>query len=55
MGDISPFRTAEYCQGLDKDILVTKERQLAASTVAWPLLNALYQAEMSADALESES
>lgn len=55
MGDTSPFRTAEYCQGLDKDILVTKERQLAASTVAWPLLNALYQAERSADALESES
>jgi len=41
MGNISPFCMVEYFQGLDKDILITKEWQLAASTVAWPLLNAL--------------
>ena len=56
MGNISPFCMAEYFRGLDKDILyITKERQLVASTVVWPLLNALNQAEIRADTLESES
>ena len=32
MGNISPVRMTEYFQGLDRDILTTEERQLAAST-----------------------
>ena len=35
----------EYFQGLDRDILIIEEQQLAASTVAWWLLHALNQAE----------
>jgi len=34
MASISPFHMVEYFQDLDKDILITRERQLAASTVA---------------------
>jgi len=45
----------DYFHGLSKDILVTKEQQLAASVVAWPLLNALNQAKMSANTLENEN
>ena len=52
---MSPFHTADYFQGLDRDVLITKERQLAASTVAWPLLHALNQAEKRADTLENEN
>ena len=55
MGNISPFCMVEYFQGLDKDKLITKEWQLAASIVAWPLLNSLNQAEITANILESES
>ena len=55
MRNISLFRMAEYFQGLEKDVLITKERQLAASTVAWPLLNALNQTEKRADALENRN
>ena len=54
-GSISPVRLTEYFQGLDKDVLTTKERQLAASTVAWPLLNALNQAETRSGSLENEN
>ena len=46
IGNIFPFRVVVYFHGLSKDILITKERQLAASMVAWPLLNALNQAEI---------
>ena len=53
--NISLFHTAEYFQGLEKDVLITKERQLAASMVAWPLLHALNQAEKRADTLENEN
>jgi len=49
----SPSHMADYCHGLDKDVLVTKECQLAASTVAWPLLNALNQTEMTTNTLEN--
>ena len=52
---MSPFRMVDYFQGLHRDILITKERQLAASTVAWPLLHALNQAEKRADTLENEN
>ena len=52
---MSPFRMADYFQGLDRDVLITKERQLAASTVAWPLLHALNQAEKRVDTLENEN
>ena len=55
MGNISPFHMVDYFHGLSKDILVTKEQQLAASVVAWPLLNALNQAKMSANTLENEN
>ena len=55
MGNISPFHVTDYFLGLSKDILITKEWQLAASTVAWPLLNALNQAEMRANTLENEN
>ena len=49
MGNISLFHMVEYFQGLNKDIIIIKEWQLAASTVAWPLLNALNQAEIRAN------
>ena len=52
---MSPFRMADYFQGLHRDILITKERQLATSTVAWPLLHALNQAEKRAGTLENEN
>ena len=52
---MSPFRMADYFQGLDRDVLITKERQLAASVVAWPLLHALNQAEKRVDTLENEN
>ena len=52
---MSPFRVADCFQGLDRDVLITKERQLAASMVAWPLLNALNQAEIRANTLENEN
>ena len=52
---MSPFRMVDYFQGLHRDILITKERQLAASTVAWPLLHALNQAEKRAGTLENEN
>ena len=45
----------DYFHGLNKDILVTKEQQLAASTVARPQLNALNQAKMKANTLENEN
>ena len=35
IGNMSPFCMVNYFQGLDRDILITKEWQLAASTVAW--------------------
>ena len=44
--NMSPFRLTEYFQGLHMDILTTRERQMAASIVAWSLLTALNQAEM---------
>ena len=52
---MSPFRMVDYFQGLHRDILITKERQLATSTVAWSLLHALNQAEKRADTLENEN
>lgn len=52
---MSPFHVVDYFQGLHRDILITKEWQLAASTVAWPLLHALNQAEKRADTLENEN
>ena len=52
---MSPFPMADYFQGLHRDILITKERQLAASTVAWPLLHTLNQAEKRADTLDNEN
>ena len=55
IGNMSPFHMADYFQGLHRDILITKEWQLAASTVAWPLLHALNQAEKRADTLENEN
>ena len=45
MGNISPFCMMEYFQGLDRDIVTMKGSQ--------PLLNALNQAEVRADTLES--
>lgn len=45
----------EYFYGLNKDILITKEQQLALSTVAWPLLMALNHAELSNCTLENEN
>ena len=36
MGNISLYRMADYFLGVSKDGLVTKERPLAASVVAWP-------------------
>jgi len=55
MGNISPFCMVDYFHGLSKDILITKEWQLAAYMVTWPLLNALNQAEMRANTLENEN
>lgn len=55
IGNISPCCLVDYCQGLSKDILIIKEQQLVASTVAWPLLNALNQAEIRANTLENEN
>ena len=55
MGNISTLHRVDYFHGVSTDILVTKERQLAASMVAWPLLNALNQAEMRATTLENEN
>ncbi|XP_042682678.1 leucine-rich repeat-containing protein 2 [Centrocercus urophasianus] len=54
LGSISPYHMADYFQGLSKDVLINKERQLAASTVAWPLLNALNHAEVRNNTLENE-
>ena len=51
---MSQFCMAAYFQGLNKDVLITKEQQLAASTVAWPLLHPLNQAETRADTLANE-
>ena len=50
-----PDLIAEYLYGLSKDILLTKEQQLAASTVAWPLLMALNQLNVSEEALADEN
>lgn len=55
MGNISPYRMADYFQGLGKDVLNTKERQLAASMVAWPLLTALNHADVRNNTLETEN
>ena len=56
MGNTSSLsHVADYFHGLSKDLLVTKEHQLAASTVAWPLLIALNQAEMTTNAFENEN
>ena len=55
IGSMSPFRMADYFQGLHRDILIIREWQLATSTVAWPLLHALNQAEKRADTLENEN
>jgi len=46
---------ADYFEGLSKDILITKEQYLAASTVPWLLLNALSQGEIRANTLENEN
>ena len=46
---------ADYFHGLHRDMLIMKERQLAASVVAWPLLHALNQAEKRVDTLENEN
>jgi len=46
---------ADYFHGLDKYILITQECQLAASTMVWPLLNALNQAKISNNTLENEN
>jgi len=53
--NMSPFCMADYFHGLHRDMLITKERQLAASIVAWPLLHALNQAEKRVDTLENEN
>lgn len=37
----SPSHIADNFRGLDKDIVITKEQQLDASTMTWALLNAL--------------
>jgi len=50
-----PFCMEDYFHGLHRDMLITKERQLAASIVAWPLLHALNQAEKRVDTLENEN
>jgi len=55
MGNISPYCMVDYMQGLSKDILITKEWQLAASTVAWTLLNSLNQTKIRADTLENKN
>ena len=55
LGSPYAFCMVDYFHGLSKDILITKEWQLAASTVAWPLLNALNQAKMRANTLENEN
>lgn len=47
--------TGNIFHGLDKDILITKECQLPACAVVWPLLNALNQAEISNNALKNEN
>lgn len=51
----SPSRMVDYFRGLDKVILITEERQLATSTMAWPLSNALNQVEISNNTLEKEN
>lgn len=45
----------EYFCGLSKDTLLTKEPQLAISTMAWPLLMALNQLNVSEEALADEN
>ena len=54
VGNISPHCMADYFQGLNKDMLIMEERQLA-SKVAWLLLNALNHAEMRNNTLENEN
>ena len=54
MGNSPPCRAETRFHGLSKDILVTKEWWLAASTVAWLLLNALNQTEMRTNTIENE-
>lgn len=46
---------AEYFHGLSKDILITREQQLALSTMAWPLLMALSWLNMPEEALPNEN
>ena len=46
---------ADYFHGLDKYILITQECQLAASTMVWPLLNALKKTKISNNTLENEN
>jgi len=41
-----------YFEGLGKRIMTNKKRQLAASTVAWPLLMTLKHLNMSEENLE---
>ena len=55
VGNVSPYRLADYFQGLGNGTLVTRERQFAASTVAWPLLNALNNAEIRNNTLVNEN
>jgi len=52
---MSLFCMADYFHGLHRDMLIMKERQLAASVVAWPLLHALNQAEKRVDTLENKN
>jgi len=55
IGNMFPFCMADYFQGLHRNILITKEWQLATSTLAWPLLHALNQAEKRANTSENEN
>ena len=55
MGNTSPTLMADYFHALGKDVLTTPERQLAASTVAWPLLDALNKADKENTKLMNEN
>lgn len=51
----SPARLAEYFSSPNKNVLTTRERQLAASTVAWPPLMALNRLNITEGVLTDEN
>lgn len=53
--NMDAYCLTDYFLGLQKDILITKEKRMAASMAAWPLLNALNRAEIKSNNIAHEN